>query len=326
MKITVYNYRADEVEFLEKFREKYQVELTLCKAPPTEEDAELVRGGACMSMITTPMTRELLQKFRSEGIRFISTRSIGYDHIDVKAARELGVRIGNVTYSPGSVADYTVMLILMAIRKIKPILGRSAQQDYSLAGVRGMELHNLTVGVVGTGRIGTAVLQRLSGFGCPLLAYDLYPNENAAKLARYVPLETLLGSCDLIDLHMPATKDNYHFINRETLSRMKDGVYLVNTARGSLIDTDDFICAVESGKIGGAALDVVEHETGLYYNDLKCRILTNRELALLRSYPNVTVTPHTAFYTDQAVSDMVEHSLLSCILFTQGKENPWQVV
>lgn len=326
MKLIAYNYRADELGYFKKFAAQYDVDLVLSKEVPTENTIEAAKGCTCMSMITTPMTAELMQNYYDAGIRFISTRSIGYDHIDVKAAKRIGMHIGNVSYTPNSVADYTVMMILMATRKIKAISRRSAAQDFSINGVQGVELHNLTVGVIGTGRIGRLVAKRLNAFGCKLIAYDLYENEELKQYAEYVPLERLFAESDLITMHMPATKDNYHLINKDTIAKMKDGIFIVNTARGSLIDTQAFLDAVESGKVGGAALDVIENETGLYYNNLKCEILSNREMAVLKSYPNVIVTPHTAFYTDQAVSDMVEHSIESCLLFTQGKENPWQVV
>ncbi len=326
MKLMAYNYRADELEFFHKYAEKYGVELSACIDPPGPDNAEQAKGYDCISMITTPMDRSLMERFLAAGVRFISTRSIGYDHIDIKAAKLLGMHVGNVSYASDGVADYTVMLMLMATRCLKAISLRAAAQDFSIQGVQGKELHNLTVGVIGTGRIGRAVIRRLSAFGSRLLAYDLFQNGETKKFAEYVPLERLFAESDVITMHMPATKDNYHLIDRDSIKKMKDGVFLINTARGSLIDSEALIEAVESGKVGGAALDVVENETGLYYNNLKCEILSNRELAVLKSFPNVIVTPHTAFYTDQAVSDMVEHSVESCLLFSQGKENPWQVV
>lgn len=326
MKLMAYNYRPDELYLFRRFAEKYGVKLELCADAPAAENAEKAKGCDCISIITTPVGRDLMERLIDAGVRFISTRSIGYDHIDLKAAKALGMHVGNVSYAPDGVADYTVMLILMAIRRLKAISLRAAAQDFSLQGMQGRELHNLTVGVIGTGRIGCTVIRRLSAFGGRLLACDLFRNDGTAKLAEYVPLERLFAESDVITMHMPATKENHHLINRESLAKMKDGVLLVNTARGSLIDTDALIGAVESGKVGGAALDVVENETGLYYNNLKDEILCNRELAVLKSFPNVIVTPHTAFYTDQAVSDMVEHSIESCVLFAQNKENPWQIV
>ncbi|MFL0251846.1 D-isomer specific 2-hydroxyacid dehydrogenase family protein [Clostridium neuense] len=325
MKILAYSHRSDETEYFEKFKEKYNVDLVLTEEAPNLETVNLAKGFDAVSIITTPINAELMQKFYEVGVKFISTRTIGYDHIDIKKAKELGMHIGNVTYSPRSVADYTTMLILMATRKMKPILERSRVQDYSLIGVQGRELHNLTVGVIGTGRIGRTVIKNLSGFDCKIIAYDIYENEEMKKYVKYVSLDELLKNSDVITMHAPATEENYHLINKESIKKMKDGVFIINTARGSLINTDDFIDAIESKKIGGAALDVIEHETNLYYKDLKCEVLDNRELAILKSYPNVIVTPHTAFYTDQAVSDMVENSILSCILFNEGKENPWEI-
>jgi D-lactate dehydrogenase len=217
------------------------------------------------------------------------------------------------------------MFMLMTIRKIKAIVRLANAQDYSLAGVRGRELRSLTVGIAGTGRIGKRVIQNLSGFGCEILAFDKFQSEELRASARYVSWEELIAKSDLISLHMPAAEDNYHIINAESIAKMKDGVCIINTARGSLIDTEAFLDAVESGKIGGAALDVVEDEKGLYYNNLRGQVIPNRALAVLRSYPNVIITPHTAFYTDQAVSDMVENSLRSCIAFIRGEENPWEI-
>lgn len=325
MKILAYSHRPDETEYFKKFKEKYNVDLVLTEEAPNLETANLAKGFDAISIITTPISAELMQKFYEIGVKFISTRTIGYDHIDIKKAKEINMHIGNVTYSPRSVADYTTMLILMATRKMKPIMERSRVQDYSLIGVQGKELHNLTVGVIGTGRIGRTVIKNLSGFDCKIIAYDIYENEEIKKYVNYVSLDELFENSDIITMHAPATEDNYHLINRKSIEKMKDGVFIINTARGSLINTDDFIDAIESKKIGGAALDVIEHETNLYYNDLKCEVLDNRDLAILKSYPNVIITPHTAFYTDQAVSDMVENSILSCMLFMEGKENPWEI-
>jgi len=230
-----------------------------------------------------------------------------------------------VTYSPNSVADYTIMLILMAVRKVKLIMERSNVQDFSLRGIQGKELPNLTIGVVGTGKIGRTVIKHLSGFGCKILAHDIYENDEVKSNAKYVDLENLFKYSDIITLHMPATDDNYHIINKKAIKLMKDGVFIINTARGSLINTNDLIHGIESKKIGGAALDVIEQESNIYYSDLKGEALKNRNLAILKSFPNVIITPHAAFYTDQAVSDMIENSIKSCILFSENKENPWEI-
>lgn len=327
MKVTVYNCRSfDEKELFEKYGKELGMELVLCPDAPDKENAVLARESECIDIITSKMPVELLKVFAGYGVKYVTTRTIGYDHIDVKAARELGMTVANAPYGPCGVADYTVMLILMTIRKMKRIIERTNIQDYSLAGIQGRELKDLTVGVIGTGRIGRTVLKDLSGFGCRLLAYDLFENEEVKNSGvPYVTLEEMWKQADVITLHTPLTDDNYHMINSEVISKMKDGVMIINTARGGLIDSAALISGIESGKIGGAGLDVVENEFGLYYYDHKSDILNNRELAVLRGFPNVTVSHHMAFYTDDCVDTVVRDSLLGCQYFVEGKENPWEV-
>lgn len=327
MKVTVYNCRAfDEKALFEKYGKELGIELVFCPDAPDEENASLAQDSQCIDILTSRMPEELLKVFAGYGVKYITTRTIGYDHIDVKAAKRLGMTVANAPYGPCGVADYTVMLILMTIRKMKRIMERTNIQDYSLKGIQGKELKDLTVGVIGTGRIGRMVLQNLSGFGCKLLAYDLYENEDVkASGVPYVTLEEIWSQADVITLHAPLTDDNFHMINAETVSKMKDGVMIVNTARGALIDSEALISGIESGKIGGAGLDVVENEFGLYYYDHKSDILNNRELAVLRGFPNVTVSHHMAFYTDDCVNTVVRDSLMGCKYFVEGKENPWEV-
>jgi len=313
MKLAVFSYRNDETEYFNKFVKQYNVDAVYTSEAPTLENLEFVKGCDCISIITTKIDTELLDKLKEFGVKFISTRTIGYDHIDIDYAHKIGIGVDNVSYSPNSVAEYTVMLILMANRKVKHILERSIGQDYSLKGIQGKELRNQTVGVIGTGRIGEAVIKDISGFGANIIAYDLYEKESVKQLATYVSIDQLLSESDVITMHTPLTAENHHLINKENIAKMKTGVVIINTARGALIDTSAFIDAIESGKIGAAALDVIENETDVFYNDFKYTPIKNRELAILKSFPNVTVMPHTAFYTDQAVSDMVENSILSCI-------------
>lgn len=326
MKILAYSHRKDETEYFKAFSKKYNVEVVLTDSAPNMETAHLAKDIEYISIITTPINKELLDEFKKLGVKFISTRTIGYDHIDLNYAKKIGIHIGNATYSPNSVADYTIMMILMSLRKMKLIMNRSSNQDFSLNMVQGREIENLTIGVLGTGRIGETVIKHLSGFGCRIIAHDIYEKESVKKYAEYKDLDYVLKNSDILTLHMPATDNNYHLINKENIEKMKDNVYIINTGRGSLINTDDFINAIENKKIAGAALDVIENETGLYYNDLKGHVLNNRQLAILSSFPNVIVTPHTAFYTDQAVSDMVENSIKSILLFNENKDNPWQVL
>lgn len=325
MKVTVYNCREfDEKELFLKYARELSLELVLCPDAPDKENAVLAKGSECIDIITSKMSAELLEIFASYGVRYVTTRTIGYDHIDVAAAKRLGMTVANAPYGPCGVADYAVMLILMTVRKMKRILERTNIQDYTLKGIQGRELKDLTVGIIGTGRIGRTVLKNLSGFGCKLIAYDIYQSKEVKESGvSYVSLEEMWQQADVISLHAPLTEDNFHLIDKEAISKMKDGVMIVNTARGGLIDSQALIEGIESGKIGGAGLDVVENEFGLYYYDHKSDILSNRELAILRGFPNVTVSHHMAFYTDEYVNTVVKDSLLGCKCFAEGKENPW---
>ncbi|MDR1096097.1 MAG: D-lactate dehydrogenase VanH-A [Spirochaetaceae bacterium] len=338
LKLTVYTERPDEKLYFERFGRQFGVELVERTEDPAVDTAHFAGGAPCVTIITTLVDAVLLEAFRERGVRFISTRSIGTDHIDLQAAARLGIRVGNVSYDPDAVSNYTVMLILMAIRQVKNIARLSVAGDFSLRhGVQGRNLRNLTVGVAGTGRIGKRVIEHLSSFGCPVLVYShrrslaRRPGESgqedvlAQKHARYVDWDEFLASSDIISLHLHPTPETYHIINRDAIARMKDGVILVNTARGGLVDSEALIEAVENGKVSGAALDVHEDELSLYYKDLRGQPLSNRSLAVLRSFPNVIVTPHTAFYTDQTVSDMVENTIRSCLHFANSESNPWEV-
>lgn len=327
MKLFVYSYREfDEAEFFQKFAEEYHVELGICHDAPTMENAYLAEGYPYVSIITTKIDEELMNRFHALGVKMISTRTIGYDHIDLEAARKCGISVGNVMYSPECVADYTVMLMLMSIRKMKRIMQREEINDFSLPGIQGKEMPSFTVGVIGTGRIGRAVIRDISGFGCQIYAYDQYENDEVKKYAQYASLDEIYEKCDMITLHMPLTKENMHLIDAEAIQKMQDGVVLINTARGGLIDTKALIDGLESCKIGAAGLDVIEDEFGMYYFDRKADVLSKRDLYILRGFPNVIVTPHMAFYTDQAVSDMVKHSIESCMLHEAGKEDPCRVI
>lgn len=326
MKIAVYNCRPfDELAYFKRMEQETGAEIICCPDAPDLSNVRVAKGCEAIDITTSKMTKELIGAFAGIGVKYIATRTIGYDHIDRAACEECDIHVSNSPYGPNGVADYTVMLILMSIRKAKRILQRGELQDYTLFGNRGREMKDLTVGVVGTGNIGAAVVKNLTGFGCRILAYDLYEKEEVKNDAEYVKLDTLLAQSDVITFHMPLTDDNFHIINRESIAGMKDGVILINTARGGLIDTEALLEGLESGKIGGAGLDVVEDEFGLYYYDHKNDVLKNRSIGILRAMPNVTVTHHMAFYTDNYTKTVVRDSIKSCILFMEGKENPWRV-
>ena len=326
MKLFAYNLREyDELPYFEKYSRMYGLDFDYTTDYPGPENYKLAAGCEIVCTIVCDLSAPVLDAFYAEGVRCIATRSIGVDHVDLDHARELGLTICHSVYSPSSVANYAIMLMLMCCRRITHILKRSELQDYSLKGKIGREISNCTIGVMGTGRIGFTVLKHLSGFGCRLLAYDLYPNESVREFAEYVDRDTLLRESDIITLHVPSTPENYHLINAESLKEMKDDVILINTARGDLIDTDALIDAIEAGKVGAAALDVLEKESGLYFHNLSGEVISNREISILRSFPNVILSPHTAFYTDEAVANEVESAFRGMAAYRDGTSNPYTV-
>lgn len=325
MKMTAFSCRPDEMGFFQQFGVEYGVELELTGHRPTLENAHLLEGSQAACVVTTPVDRALIDRWKRYGVKLISTRTVGFEHVDHEYAREQGITVTNADYSPDTVAEYTVMAGLMAVRKMKTIMTRYVGQDYSLSGIRGRELGRMTVGVVGTGRIGERVVRNLSGFGCRILAYDIYQKASVKAFGEYVELERIWEECDLITFHTPASPETFHMVNAETLVKMKDGVVIVNMARGSVLDTPAFIDALERGKVGAAALDVVENEGGVYYRDFKGRTLGHREMAVLGAMPNVLMTPHTAFFTAEAVSDMVECAMKSCVRMEKGEVDVLQV-
>ncbi|MCD7716492.1 MAG: D-isomer specific 2-hydroxyacid dehydrogenase family protein [Lachnospiraceae bacterium] len=326
MKLYVYSMREfDELPCFEKFCKKYGIEYDYTTETPCLANLDYCRGYEVVDIITTVIDRPMLDRFHEMGVRCLATRTIGYDHIDTVYAKQLGIGVIHVSYSPNSVADYTIMMMLMGCRKLPHIMERAAVQDYTLKGKLGREIQDCTVGIVGTGRIGKTVIRHLSGFGCKMLAYDIYESDEVREYAQYVDLDTIYRECDIITLHAPATDDNYHMINAQAIEKMKQDVILINCARGALVDTDALIDGIESGKIGFAGLDVVEHESGLYYFNRMGEPLHNPKLAILRSYSNVLVSPHTAFYTDEAVANMAENSILGAMKFMNGEETPFLV-
>jgi len=285
---------------------------TITDAAVSEETVEMALGNRCISIDhKSQISAPILLALREAGVRYVSTRSIGYNHIDMQCAERAGISVENVTYSPDSVADYALMLILMVARNAKSTISRVQAHDYRLNDRRGMELRDMTVGVVGTGRIGAAVTDRLRGFGCRVLAHDRWRK----VCAEYVSLDALLQESDVVTLHAPLTADTHHLINCRRIDRMRHGAYVINTARGSLIDTEALLAALESGRLGGAALDVVECEEGVFYFDHRQRPIENQQLLRLQQLPNVLVTPHTAYYTEHALGDIVENTLTNCLRF-----------
>lgn len=327
MKVFVYNYRRfDEAEFFERYTKEFGLELGWTEDPPTADNCYLAAGSDFVSVITTPITPEMIDKFADAGIKMISTRTIGYDHIDLAHAKERGIAVAHITYDPEGVAEFAVMDILMAVRRLRNIVSGTMGNDFTLEGRMGGELKEMTVGVIGAGKIGRTVMRDLSGFGCKIIYWSRSENTEADRYGTYTSLSDLLSASDVITLHLELNGDTRHIIDGKAIGEMKDGAVLVNTARGPLVDTEALISALDSGKIGYAALDVVEGEFGLYYNDCRGRDLEDTFLGRLRKMPNVIITHHMAFYYRTAVKDMVYNCLLGMKMFSEGKNVPYRIV
>jgi D-specific alpha-keto acid dehydrogenase len=314
--ISIYGCGQDEAVLFRKMAPRFGVMPTITEAAASEANVELAFGNRCISVgHKTPITNSTLLALSHAGVMYVSTRSIGNNHINVTYAESVGISVESVAYSPDSVADYTLMLMLMAVRHAKSILSRAAIHDYRLHDVRGKELRDLTIGVIGTGRIGTAVMERLRGFGCQILAYDHRPKTSA----RYVPLDTLLQQSDIVTLHTPLNADTHHLLNSRRIDQMKHGAFIINTGRGSLLDTAALIPALESGRLGGAALDVLEGEEGIFYADCRNKPIQSKPLLQLHQLSNVLISPHTAYYTGHALIDTVKNTIINCLRFEKEK-------
>ena len=316
--VTIYGCGPDEAALFEEVGPRLGVRPTITEAAPSGATIELAAGNRCVSVgHKSQIAPPVLMALSRAGVRYISTRSIGCNHIDLEFAESVGISVENVAYSPDSVADYTLMLMLMAVRNARATIVRAAVHDYRLHHERGRELRDLTVGVIGTGRIGAAVIDRLHGFGCRILSHDRRPSTSAVD----VPLEALLRQSDIVTLHTPLTSETHHLLSGPRIGLMQRGAYVVNTGRGALLDTDALVAALERGELGGAALDVLEGEDGIFYADCSDGPIENELLLRLHRLPNVIISPHTAYYTDHSLRDTVENTLRGCLRFEGGRQH-----
>jgi D-specific alpha-keto acid dehydrogenase len=317
--LTVYSCEPDEAALFAALSPRFGIVPALLPAPVTPVTANAAAGTRCVSVgHKSEVGRATLDALGAVGVRYLSTRSIGFDHIDLAAAEDAGIVVENVVYAPDGVADFTLMLMLMAIRGAKETARAAERHEFRLRETRGRELRDMTVGVVGVGRIGAAVIERLRGFGCRVLACD--NGRGAAVAAERVPFAELLRASDVVTLHVPLTAGTRHLIGRAELAAMKPGAFLVNTARGALVDTAALIAALERGRLGGAALDVLEGESRRFSADRAEEHLGDPLLQRLQELPNAIITPHTAYHTEGALHDTVERTLIQCRAFERSRE------
>ena len=316
MRLTVFDCEDKEIHAFRTLSPRFGIETIFTESPIEQYTRNPNLWSRCISIShKSRITASDLHALHRTGVSCICTRSIGYDHIDTGTAARLGIFVQNTPYLPGGVADYTVMLMLMAIRGIRPVLLRTVHNDFRLNAERGKELHDMTVGIVGFGRIGRAVKERLTGFGCRILLCD------PGSIADCIPLCRLLKESDIVTLHVPLTTETYHMMDEEQFHLMKQGAFLINTGRGALINTPALISALENGDLGGAALDVLEAEQEIFYCDHTQDCPDHAYVTKLSALQNVIITPHTAYYTDRVLYDTVEKTLMNCLNFERRQNN-----
>lgn len=287
----------------------------------TDTTATAAGATAVCIFVNDRLDRQCLAALASAKIRHVALRCAGFNNVDLAAAREFGITVTRVpAYSPHAVAEHTVALVLTLNRKIHRAFNRVREQNFSLAGLVGFDLHGKTCGIVGTGRIGRVTAEIFHGFGMQVVAHDPFPKDDwaAEHGISYLPLPELLAMSDIVSLHLPLSPETHHLIDATSLSHMKPGAMLVNTSRGKLIDTGSVIAALKTGHLGGLAIDVYEEEEGIFFEDHSGHVLQDDELARLLSFPNVLVTAHQAFLTREALSEIARVTVTNLLRVSRG--------
>jgi D-lactate dehydrogenase len=295
----------------------------------SRETASLASGfDAVCIFVNDQISAAVIEKLSALDVRLIALRCAGYNNVDITAAQRHGLTVTRVPgYSPYAVAEHTLGLILALNRKLHRAYNRVREGNFALDGLLGFDIHGKTIGIIGTGKIGTVVVRLLTGFECRILAFDPLPNETCRSLgARYLKLDELLVESDIITLHCPLTPGNKHMMDASALSKMRDGVMLVNTSRGALIDTIAVIEALKSGKIGYLGLDVYEEEEQIFFEDRSGLIISDDVFSRLLTFPNVIVTGHQAFFTREALENIAATTIGNITRFEHGKPPTNQVV
>ena len=322
MKILFYGTKNYDEEFFEKLLPSYPgIEIKFTEANIHEETASLAHGyEAICAFVNADLGTQVIEELNAQGVKLILMRCAGYNNVDLETAHKFGMKVLRVPgYSPEAVAEHAMALALTANRHTHKAYIKCRENNFALSGLMGVNFYQKTAGIVGTGKIGQAMAKICKGFGMRVIAYDLYPNKNLDYL-EYVSLDELLATSDLISLHCPLTKETKHLINEETISKMKDGVILVNTSRGGLIKTEDLISGIRDHKFFAVGLDVYEEETDFVFEDMSERILQSSITQRLLSFPNVVMTSHQGFFTREALDNIAETTLENANAFMNGEE------
>lgn len=304
IKIAFFDTKDYDKEFFEEYNKNYSFEITYFESKLNAETAQLAKGFDVVCIFVNDIAdKNTLEKLNEYGIKLIALRCAGFNNVDLEHLGNIKV-VRVPQYSPYAVAEHATALLLNINRKIYKSYQRVKKYNFSLDGLLGFDLHNKTVGVVGTGRIGKAFIEIMKGFGTKIIAYDLFKDEKASQELGfdYVEFDELCEKSDIISLHCPLTPETEHIINKNTLSKMKPNVIIINCSRGDLIHTDDLIDALSAGKIGGVGLDVYEKEANFFLKDMSNSYERDKNLSLLISMPNVLITAHQAFFTSEALN------------------------
>lgn len=319
MRIAVFSTKPYDITYLERANSGAH-ELAFFEVRLSLETAPLAAGADVVcAFVNDDLGAEVLSALAETGTRLLALRSAGFNHVDLTAAEAVGIAVARVpAYSPHAVAEHTVALILALNRKLHRAYNRVREGNFALEGLLGFDLNGKTVGVVGTGQIGEVVCRILHGFGCRLLAYDPNPNPACTALgASYVELDALFGASDVITLQCPLTPETHHLVNADTVARMKRGVMLINTSRGAVVDTRALIQGLKSGAVGSVGLDVYEEEADLFFEDLSQKFIPDDVFARLLTFPNVLITGHQAFFTEEALTAIAETTMANVSAFAR---------
>jgi D-lactate dehydrogenase len=323
MKIAFFDSHNFELNVFKNENKEFRHEITFFETRLTEKSASLAAEFPCIcAFVSDRLDRNTLQILSKNGTKLIALRSAGFNHVDLKAAQEFELKVVRVPeYSPHAVAEHAVALILSLNRKIHRSYSRVRESNFSLEGLVGFDLFKKSVGLVGTGRIGSVLANIMLGFGCEVIAHDPIQDPKLVALGvKYVSLTELLKKSEIISLHVPLTPETHHLINEKALSLTKPGVMIINTGRGALIDTKALIQFLKSGHIGSAGLDVYEEEEGIFFENLSGKILHDDQLARLLTFPNVLLTSHQGFLTHEALSNIAQTTLQNISDFENNRE------
>ena len=321
-RIIFFDIKDYDREFFEKYGKNYNYEMSFFKSRLSLENVHLTKGYDVVCAFTNDdIGKETIDAMAENGVRLLAMRCAGFNNVSLKDIRNRFKVVRVPAYSPHAIAEYTVGLILAVNRKINKAYVRTREGNFSINGLMGVDLYGKTAGIIGTGKIGQILIKILKGFDMKVIAYDLFPNQKVAEELgfEYVSLDELYANSDIISLNCPLTKDTQYMINRRSMLKMKDGVILVNTGRGQLIDSADLVEALKDKKVGAVALDVYEEEENYFFEDKSTQVIEDDILGRLLSFYNVLITSHQAYFTKEAVEAITVTTLNNIKDFVEGK-------